>query len=496
MHYDDFILTLETASGKLYSIKAKQRYWVGNNFHEEQTSDSHATFDADKFLPTLSKFTAAVNAAVNRQPYDEQLIRRFAIDLSRELFKGSIKADLLNAQERAGVAYRGLRIWLELPPELQVLPWECMRQAEREPYDFLCLNAAISIIRSGPGLQSTPVNIQFPLRVLVVVCTPFDYAPLNARAEIKGLLSSLSGLIRAGKVQADFVHGADTLGRLQQVRQQEGSHTLHFIAHSEEAFGAVNLILEDAQRRGLKVNVNQLWGELQAFYPRPHLATLNVCKGAKAHAMSDFNSIADGFLNAGIPGVIAHSFEISDRAAEALGEYLYERLASGDPVDEALATARRRLNIELQPSIEWLSPVLFHSHAIGEQFYAQSTDKTEAAPDLARLIEKARKAESAKRLSEAADYAQETLLIEPSQAEMRTLLEKSLAEEALDTCIHKARFAERCQDWVEAVNLYGKYLSHPAVEKRPEREREQISQFRFVAQAGMGTRDPWLKWRG
>jgi hypothetical protein len=271
---------------------------------------------------------------------------------------------------------------------------------------------------------------------------------------------------------------------------------LHFIAHSEEAFGAVHLILEDDQRRGLKVNVNQLWGELQAFYPRPYLAALNVCKGAKAQAMSSFNSIADGLLHAGIPGVIAHSFEISDGAATVLGKYLYERLAFGEPVDEALATARRRLNIELHPSLEWLSPILFHSLASGDQFSILSTNRTETAPEIDRLIEKARIAHSAKRLSEAADYAREVLLIEPAQAEMRSLFEEALAEETLDTYIHEARFAERCKDWVGAVNRYGKYLAHPSSEKRPEREREQIAQSRFVAQAGMGARDPWLKWRG
>jgi hypothetical protein len=206
-------------------------------------------------------------------------------------------------------------------------------------------------------------------------------------------------------------------------------------------------------------------------------------------------SIADGFLAAGIPAVIAHQFAISDRAAEMLAKHLYNGLAQGAAVDEALAVARQMVAFDDQVSIECHTPVLFLHNASG-QLFVVPVGAPAAAPNFTLLVDKTEKAVEARRWSEAADYAQEALIIQPGHAEVLNLQHTALTEEALDMCLHEARFAEKQREWASAVRWYEQYEDAPATRHRSQSEREQITRLRQAAQAGAGVRDPLLRWKG
>jgi hypothetical protein len=206
-------------------------------------------------------------------------------------------------------------------------------------------------------------------------------------------------------------------------------------------------------------------------------------------------SIADGFLGAGIPSVIAHQFEISDRAAEILAKHLYDGLAQGVAVDEALAFARQMVAFDDQVSIECHTPVLFLHNASGQLFVVPAGAPA-PTPNFTLLVDRTEKAMEARRWSEAADYAQEALIVQPGHAEVLNLQDSALIEETLDRYLHEARDAEKEREWASAIRWYEKYEDNQAARQRSQTEQEQITRLRQAAQAGAGVRDPLLQWKG
>jgi hypothetical protein len=102
----------------------------------------------------------------------------------------------------------------------------------------------------------------------------------------------------------------------------------------------------------------------------------------------------------------------------------------------------------------------------------------------------------ARRWSEAADYAQEALIVQPGHAEVLNLQDSALTEETLDRYLHEARDAEKEREWASAIRWYEKYEDNQAARQRSQTEQGQITRLRQAAQAGAGVRDPLLQWKG
>jgi CHAT domain-containing protein len=74
---------------------------------------------------------------------------------------------------------------------------------------------------------------------------------------------------------------------------------------------------------------------------------------------SPFAGIAFALVAAGLPAVIAMQSKVRDDSAIRFTERLYRRLSAGDPIEAAVADARRALSIDHPTALEWASPVLF-----------------------------------------------------------------------------------------------------------------------------------------
>ena len=85
--------------------------------------------------------------------------------------------------------------------------------------------------------------------------------------------------------------------------------------------------------------------------------------------VSPMTGIAENLIEQGVSAVIAHQFEISDEAAAVFTQHIYEGLAEGVSLEEAVAAARNELDIEY--SLEALTPVVFLHNVSGGQFLMQ-----------------------------------------------------------------------------------------------------------------------------
>ena len=86
---------------------------------------------------------------------------------------------------------------------------------------------------------------------------------------------------------------------------------------------------------------------------------LNSCEGAKGGKLDIYSSTAAILVRRGIAAVLAMQYEITDRAAIEFSRTFYRALAYGLPIDAAVAAARAAVNIEVNNSLEWGTPVLY-----------------------------------------------------------------------------------------------------------------------------------------
>jgi hypothetical protein len=540
MEYNDFILKIEGTWEDGFSVTTTHRYFELGSRKKREVDPF--PFDAAPFFHEQRqvKVFEEIQSAIHRRPFDEEMLHSYGAELFKALFSDVIKNDFENARDKAYSAKRGLRIQLHLPSLLQVLPWELMLMDDGTQPNYLCLNTDLSLIRLGPEDQTDVVTaMEFPLRILVVASTPFNRQPLEARDEINRLLQSLADLIRTGKAEVDFIHGADTLANLKR-RLRDPYHILHYIGHSSDVEGPVSLMLEDTERNAKKMNAMTLLKRLGGL-SLPSLVFLNACKGASTSVISPLTSIAEGFINVGATAVIAHQFEISDEAAVLFARSVYDALVEGTPLEESINAARYELKDAFP--LEWVTPVFF-SRNTTEPVVLRENVRQSPALKLSYLVEQAREAFRNQRWSEAANYAHAALLIHENHPELRRLRDEALQHEDLDRCVHHASFyrslknwdevakwcecyldsplsqspersdrarvvsmkletyvhrgkkAEKNGNWGDAANWYEKCVNDPVAQEQSMPEQERVMFLMRVAKLGVGFCDPYLRWKG
>jgi len=529
MDYIDFALKIEPKEDGVFEVTAEQRLPTGK-IHQLPGSE---LFRPENLLRTRSKIVEAIGLIMRRQSRDDDSIMQFGRELFQEAFVGVIGDHFCRLRDTVKATQRGLRIRLELPPALQSLPWELMVQHDEGHEHFLCRSVMFSVVRSRPRNDQMSMRpISLPLMVLVVVANPMEFTPLDARKEIRQLLESLSGLVRDGKVQIDFIHGADTLEQMSAKMSRQEYHIVHFIGHGQKTSEGTFLVFEDQNNRVRELDPENIFFAIQTVN-LPRLVFLNICQGASTSLQLPITSIAEGFLRARVPAVIAHQFEISDLAASLLSKHLYDSLLSQDQVDEALAKARHQVSNSPQCQLESLTPVLFLHNVTGHLFTVTIADRPHQ-PKRGLFVEHARQALAARHWSEAADFAQAALLLSCDSGtedidrcndlEVHKLLDQALANERLDVYLHEAAFAENLGStddsdnsftyFEEAINWYEKFLNDPMSRSRALSEREFVKSNQAAARAriagfhrlkqlkryadlvSVGVRDPWFQWKG
>lgn len=322
------------------------------------------------------------------------IAKRFGEKLYAALFTADVRSALqssLDEARRRGESSRGrvgvrLRLRLADVPELAGVPWEYIYNPALNR--FLALSTETPLVRYlDLPERIRPLKVVQPLRVLVMVAGPSDYARLDVRQEWLNLNTAVADLQQAGLVQLDLLE-VPTLTGLQRQLRQEDYHIFHFIGHGafNRSAGDGLLILEDEDGRGRAVSGQDLAMLLHDHTPL-RLAVLNACEGALSATDDPFAGIAQSLVQGGLPAVIAMQFEITDQAAIVFAHEFYRSLADGYPVDAALTEARKMVLTESRGSgLEWGTPVLYMRSPDGRIFNLQKhRQPTSAAQAMAAL---------------------------------------------------------------------------------------------------------------
>ncbi|HEX8230520.1 MAG TPA: CHAT domain-containing protein [Chloroflexia bacterium] len=305
--------------------------------------------------------------------------KEFGGKLFNTLFKGDaqecLRRDLSYAQQQD--ARLRLRLSLTDTPELADLPWEYLYNPANNK--FLALSVETPVVRYLELRDRiAPLTVNPPLRVLMMVSSPSDYAALDAEAEAKNLHAALADLEARGLVEIETMEDAN-LSALQRKLRRGEYHIFHFIGHGgyDHQTEQGVLILEDENGRGRAVSGQDL-GMLLHDHRCLRLAILNACEGGRADRKDPFAGTAQSLLQQGIPAVIAMQFEITDDAAIAFAHEFYEAVSDNYPVDAALTEARKSLFGQGR-GLEWGTPVLYLRAPNGRIFDVQRTPETDKA---------------------------------------------------------------------------------------------------------------------
>ncbi len=274
------------------------------------------------------------------------------------VFAGAVRDCYRGSLAQAASSSQGLRLRLRLTdvPEIAAWPWEFLFDSSQNR--FIALSIETPLVRYLDFAEPVEtLEVAAPLRVLLVVSSPSDHTRLDVERECQKMESAVAGLKAEGRLGVDRIDVA-TLGELQRALSKQTYHILHFIGHGG-ADGAKegHLVFEDNDERGYTVDGSTL-GTLLHNHPSMRLALLNACEGARTLGADAFAGVAQRLVQQGIPCVVAMQFEISDAAAIQFSSAFYAAVASGQPVDLAVAQGRLAIYSEVS-DLEWATPVLY-----------------------------------------------------------------------------------------------------------------------------------------
>jgi hypothetical protein len=317
--------------------------------------------DAAKLKPFLTVFNA-VPAGLAPDP------RAIGSSLFEALFQGDVRRLFDRSRARADEAgtdgsARGvrLRIQLDLRDEqvrpLAALPWELLHDPlDRTFYGHGRERLLVRHLDSARPVE--PLPLTHPLRILVVPSSPKDFPKLNLKKEVE----RLEAAFHWDPCVHVIVQKPATIEAVRQRLREETFHALHFLGHGGfvPETGLGRLYFETASRNSQPID-GDFFSDLVRDFPSLRLVVLNACRTAQVPGseVPPYATLGTALSLAGVPAVVAMQFTVSDTGAIRFSETFYQSLAAGDPVDVAVAGARRELYESEHPSLEWAVPVLF-----------------------------------------------------------------------------------------------------------------------------------------
>jgi hypothetical protein len=288
-----------------------------------------------------------------------RLVQTFGRQLFDALFCDEVRRVYDLSRQAAVAQNQGLRIKLRLnAPELTAIPWELMYDGRAG--EFVALSRQTPILRYAElPLPDPELSVTAPLRILGMLASPADLAPLDVEKEKARLEAAVRQLQDSRLLEVNWLEG-QTWRDLQAALQSGPWHIFHFVGHAawDDAARQGALLLTDEYGDSSPLNATQL-GRLLADQHTLRLVLLNACSGAQARQASHFTSIASLLVQRGVPAVVAMQFAISDSAAIEFTTSFYGALGADLPIDAAVSEARKAMSLALPDVQEWATPVLF-----------------------------------------------------------------------------------------------------------------------------------------
>jgi WD40 repeat protein len=389
--------------------------------------------------------------------------KRFGGRLFNALFTGEslglLRASLNDAYHSADK----LRIRLRLSdaPNLADLPWEYLYNSTLNR--FLALDDDTALVRYLDSPERVrPILVSLPLRVLVIISDPGDFARLDAEREWQNLHGALGDLLDKGLVHIDLLEDA-SMSALRRKLAASEYHILHYIGHgsfdrqSEEGV----LIFKDAQGRGKPVSGQEL-GWLLHNHKTLALAVLNACEGARSDQTDLFAGTAQSLVQQGIPAVVAMQFEITDDAAKTFAHAFYSGVAAGHPVEASLTETRVALYAEGH-GLEWATPVLYLRAENGRVFDVRQLSTDDLKHIRSRpLYEEATTALDRGDWAVAEEKLKTLIQQDPTYPQAIVMLEKARRERELAALYAEGLARFSAGEWHEASNILSRVAAMAA----------------------------------
>jgi hypothetical protein len=272
------------------------------------------------------------------QSVGERLFRALFADDLMSTLRGSFA---LAYQQRAPLH---LRLTLPDSASLLTLPWEYLY--DPEGHEFLSLSPHSPMSRYVDRRhQIQPLNVEDPLRVLVVIANADGLAPVDVRQEWINLIDTIDYLGMDDRLIVERLE-KPTLFELQRRLRQRPYHILHVIGHAvyNEAAQDGRLVLEDEVGRGRMMS-----GQHLGQFLRDHYATRLVILQSCDPALDRHNPlglVAQNIVQRGVPAAVVLPYELPDSLSLAFLHDLYANIAEMKPVDQAMVEARKALASE------------------------------------------------------------------------------------------------------------------------------------------------------
>jgi len=291
------------------------------------------------------------------------------------LFHGPVYARYISLRDHARLTQQEchIRLHLQETPELAVIPWESLYDADRRA--FLALSSLTPVVRFFQLAQPDPAQqVAWPIKILGMVSVPDGVESLDTEAErrtIDAAVAEINAQQGSPVVQIHWLTDA-TPRALQNALRENEYHIFHFIGHGvfDETTQSGALVLEDARQQSIFLSAQALALLLQDHFSL-RLAVINACQGATTSAASAFAGVAQTLIQGGLPAAIAMQAPISDAAATLFAQEFYGSLADGKRVHYAVGEARKSIFIHSEPAdqtTEWATPVLFSQIEDGQIF--------------------------------------------------------------------------------------------------------------------------------
>ncbi|MFS8065559.1 MAG: CHAT domain-containing protein [Byssovorax sp.] len=233
---------------------------------------------------------------------------------------------------------------LDVDERLRHLPWELLCRDGA----FLCANPLrpftpvrrVAPATTLPLFTPAPLPANRPLRVLFMASSPENIEPV---LDFEREESLILGATQGHPIDL-LVEESGTLEGLKERIDERGQgyfDVFHLTGHADVSDGKPCFVLENETGQARIISADELARTFSNVWPR--LVFLSGCKTGQAVDQGQLPSLCEALILAGAPAVLGWALPVSDHAASLAAKEIYDRLAAGKSIDEAVAYARCKL---------------------------------------------------------------------------------------------------------------------------------------------------------
>lgn len=243
------------------------------------------------------------------------------------------------------------------------LPWELLMFPKGRTLVGLQPNLRL---RRHPHVDKLPdaekAQRPGPLRVLYTACQPRGSTMLDYEREEVALIRILSRVGGANQRVAYYGCDLGSFEELQEFVERYRPHVVHLTGHADVRDEEGVFVFEDEEGKADLISAEKLALDCLAN-PDVQCVFVSGCKSGQAPNVDAVGGICQTLVHYDVPMAVGWSASITDHVAIAFARRFYQVLGAGQPVDRALAQARRSAHkiCEDLDDPAWTLPVLYAS---------------------------------------------------------------------------------------------------------------------------------------